>query len=106
MENDWIVAMQEEFISFEHNKVWSLFKRPTKEHNVIGTNWIFKNKKDENGIIIRNKASLVAQGYSWVEGLYFDEIFALGARLKSIRILLAYAAFNVFTLNQMDVKSA
>ena len=86
--------------------MWSLVERPTTDHNVIGTKWIFKNKQDENGVIIRNKARLVAQGYSQVEGLDFGETFAPVARLESIRILLAYAAFNGFTLHQMDVKSA
>ena len=86
--------------------MWSLVEIPTTEHNVIGTKWIFKNKQDENGVIIRNKARLVAQGYSQVEGLDFGETFAPVARLESIRILLAYVAFNGFTLHQMDVKSA
>ena len=105
MDNDWLVAMQEELNRFTHNKVWSLVKRPTQEHNVIGTKWIFKNKQDGNGVIIRNKARLVAQGYSQVEGLDFGETFAPIARLESIRILLVYATFNGFTLHQMDVKS-
>ena len=76
MDNDWLIAMQEELKSFERNQVWSLVKRPTTEHTVIGTKWIFKNKQDENGVIIRNKARLVAQGYSQVEGLDFGETFA------------------------------
>jgi hypothetical protein len=76
MDNDWLVAMQEELNSFEHNRVWLLVKRPAKEHNVIGIKWIFKNKQDENGVIIRNKARSVAQGYSQVEGLDLDETFA------------------------------
>ena len=57
MDTDWLVAMQEELNSFERNQVWSLVKRLTTEHNVIGTKWIFKSKQDENGVIIRNKAS-------------------------------------------------
>ena len=106
VDGDWLVAMQEELNNFKRNKVWALVKRPNKEHNVIGTKWIFKKKQDEHGTIIRNKARLVAQGYSQVEGLDFDETFAPVAHLESIRILLAYAAFNGFTLHQMDVKSA
>ena len=62
MDNNWLVSMQEELNSFERNQVWSLVKRPTMEHNVIGTKWIFKNKQDENVVIICNKARLVAQG--------------------------------------------
>ncbi|KAL5769722.1 hypothetical protein ACOSP7_013876 [Xanthoceras sorbifolium] len=56
--------------------------------NVIGTKWIFKNKSDENGNVVRNKARLVAQGYTQLEGVDFDETFAPVARLESIRLLL------------------
>ena len=66
---DWLNAMHEELNIFEHNKVWRLVPRPTGNHNVTGTKWIFKNKQDAHGIIIRNKARLVAQGYSQVEGI-------------------------------------
>ena len=75
-------------------------------HNVIGTKWIFKNKQDAHGIIIRNKARLVAQGYSQVEGIDYGETFAPVARLESIRMLIAYASHHNFKLQQMDVKSA
>ncbi|KAK1641643.1 hypothetical protein QYE76_059448 [Lolium multiflorum] len=70
------------------------------------TKWVFKNKQDEHDIVIRNKARLVAQGYSQVEGVDFGETFAPVARLESIRILLAFAAHHGFKLQQMDVKSA
>nr|GEY48055.1 retrovirus-related Pol polyprotein from transposon TNT 1-94 [Tanacetum cinerariifolium] len=73
---------------------------------IIGTNWVFRNKLDENGIISRNKAKLVAQGYNQQKGIDYDETFALVARLESIRILLAYACALDFKLFQMDVKSA
>ncbi|KAK1644032.1 hypothetical protein QYE76_061837 [Lolium multiflorum] len=65
---DWVIAMQEELECFTRNEVWSLVERP-KDHriNVIGTKWVFKNKKDENGIVIRNKARLVAQGFAQIE---------------------------------------
>src|SRR3954469_21383376 len=77
--------MQDELTSFTRNGVWSLVERPSgQDHNIIGTKWIFKNKQDEYGNIIRNKARLVAQGYSQVEGLDFDETFAPVARLVSI----------------------
>jgi hypothetical protein len=61
---DWVISMQEELECFTRNEVWFLVERP-KDHriNVIGTKWIFKNKQDENGIITRNKARLVAQGF-------------------------------------------
>src|SRR4051812_39090451 len=103
---DWVVAMHEELNNFERNKVWKLVEKPKDCRNVIGTKWIFKNKQDENGIVVRNKARLVAQGFSQVEGVDFDETYAPVARLESIHILLAYASHHNFKLQQMDVKSA
>ena len=73
---------------------------------MIGTKWIFKNKSDEHGTVIKNKSRLVAQGYTQVEGIDFDETFASIARLEYIRILLAIASHLNFKLYQMDVKSA
>ncbi|GJZ15797.1 putative ribonuclease H-like domain-containing protein [Tanacetum coccineum] len=72
----------------------------------IGTKWIFRNKKDERGIVIRNKARLVAQGHTQEEGIDYDEIFAPVARIEAIRLFLAYASFLGFMVYQMDVKSA
>ena len=72
---------------------------------MIGTKWIFKNKSDEHGTVIRNKSRLVAQGYTQVEGIDFDETFASVAKLESIRILLAIASHLNFKLYQVDVKS-
>ena len=86
--------------------LWELVPRPTEEHNVIGTKWIFKNKQDANGVVVRNKARLVAQGYSQVEGIDYGETFAPIACLESIRLLIAYASHHNFNLQQMDVKSA
>jgi hypothetical protein len=81
-----------------------LVERP-KNHNVIGTKWVFRNKENEDGIVVKNKSRLVAQGYTQVEGLDFDETFAPVARLEAIRILLAYACSRNIKLFQMDVKS-
>nr|ABN08974.1 gag-pol polyprotein, putative [Medicago truncatula] len=97
--------MQEELNQFKRSEVWELVPRPN-DINVIGTKWIYKNKSDENGIITRNKARLVAQGYTQVERLDFDETFAPVARLESIRLLLGVACILKFKLFQMDVKSA
>ncbi|GKD48163.1 uncharacterized mitochondrial protein-like protein, partial [Tanacetum coccineum] len=72
----------------------------------IGTKWVFKNKKDERGIVIKNKARLVAQGYTQEEGIDYDEVFAPVARIEEIRLFLAYALFKDFMVYQMDVKSA
>jgi len=101
----WIHAMQEELHQFERNDVWELTRLP-KQQNIIGTKWIFKNKKNEEGTVIRNKARLVAQGFSQIEGIDFDETFAPVARLESIRILFAIACHFKIKLFQMDVKSA
>ncbi|CAH9132817.1 unnamed protein product [Cuscuta epithymum] len=104
-DSDWINAMQEELTQFERNQVWELVPRP-KHQNVIGTKWVFKNKADEEGNIVRNKARLVAKGYCQEEDIDFDETFAPVARLEAIRIFLAYAAYNDIKVYQMDVKSA
>ena len=85
---DWVMAMQEELNNFTQNEVWSLVERP--KQNVIGTKWVFRNKQDENSMVTRNKARLVAQGFTQIEGLYFGETYAPVARLESIRILLTY----------------
>jgi hypothetical protein len=74
--------------------------------NVIGTKWVLKNKQGEDGEVVRNKAHLIAQGHSQVEGLDFGETFAPVAHLEAIRILLAFAVSKGFKLYQMDVKSA
>ncbi|GJW38393.1 putative ribonuclease H-like domain-containing protein [Tanacetum coccineum] len=72
----------------------------------IGTKWVFRNKKDKRGIVVRNKARLVAQGYTKEEGIDYDEFFAPVARIEAIRLFLAYASFIGFIVYQMDVKSA
>nr|GFA97679.1 putative ribonuclease H-like domain-containing protein [Tanacetum cinerariifolium] len=72
----------------------------------IGTKWVLKNKKDERGILVKNKARLVAQGHTQEEGIDYNEVFAPVARIEAIRLFLAYASFMGFTVYQMDVKSA
>jgi hypothetical protein len=104
-DESWVIAMQEELNKFVRNDVWTLVPQP-KSQTIIGTKWVFRNKMDENGIVSRNKARLVAQGYNQQEGIDYDETFAPVARLESIRILLAYACAHNFKLFQMDVKSA
>jgi hypothetical protein len=73
--------------------------------DVVGTEWVFHNKQDKYGVVIRNKSRLVTKGYSQVESLDFDKTFASVGRLESIHILLAYATHHDFKLYQMDVKS-
>nr|GEX64340.1 retrovirus-related Pol polyprotein from transposon TNT 1-94 [Tanacetum cinerariifolium] len=77
----------------------------TPDKSVIKTKWIFKNKKDESSLVIRNKSRLVAVGYSQQEGIDYDETFALVARIEAICLFLAYAAHKDFTVFQMDVKT-
>nr|GFB63304.1 retrovirus-related Pol polyprotein from transposon TNT 1-94 [Tanacetum cinerariifolium] len=102
---DWVSAMQKELDQFARLKVCRLVPRPEGK-SVIKTKWIFKNKKDESSLVIRNKARLVAVGYSQQKGIDYDETFAPVARIEAIRLLLAYAAHKDFTVFQMDVKTA
>ncbi|GJZ09688.1 putative ribonuclease H-like domain-containing protein [Tanacetum coccineum] len=78
----WIEVMQEELLKFKVQEVWTLVKLPNGKQ-AIGTKWVFKNKKDERGIVIKNKARLVAQGYTQEEGIDYDEVFAPVARIGS-----------------------
>ncbi|GJU46028.1 putative ribonuclease H-like domain-containing protein [Tanacetum coccineum] len=101
----WIEAMQDELLQFKLQKVWTLVDLPYGKR-AIGTKWVYRNKKDERGIVVRNKARLVAQGYTQEEGIDYDEVFASAARIEAIRLFLAYASFMNFVVYQMDVKSA
>nr|GEX23276.1 retrovirus-related Pol polyprotein from transposon TNT 1-94 [Tanacetum cinerariifolium] len=105
IDDSWIVAMQEELNQFIANDIWKLVPQP-RNMTIIETKWVFRIKLDENGIISRNKARLVAQGYNQQEGIDYDKTYAPVARLESIRILLAYACALDIKLFQMDVKSA
>ncbi|GJV89010.1 hypothetical protein Tco_1532948 [Tanacetum coccineum] len=104
-DESWVEAMQEELLQFQIQNVWVLVDCP-KGVRPIGTKWVLKNKKDERGIVIRNKARLVAQGYTQEEGIDYEEVFAPVARIEAIRLFLAYASYMGFTVYQMDVKSA
>nr|GFC06942.1 putative ribonuclease H-like domain-containing protein [Tanacetum cinerariifolium] len=99
------VEADEELLQFKIQNVWTLVDCP-KGVRPIGTKWVLKNKKDERGIVVRNKARLVAQGHTQEEGIDYDEVFAPVARIEAIRLFLAYASFMGFTVYQMDVKSA
>nr|GEU66654.1 hypothetical protein [Tanacetum cinerariifolium] len=91
--------------SVQDAKVWVLVILP-KRKRAIGTKWVFKNKKDERGIVVRNKARLVTQGHTQEEGIDYEEVFAPVARIEAIILFLAYASFMGFMVYQMDVKSA
>ncbi|GJY77422.1 putative ribonuclease H-like domain-containing protein [Tanacetum coccineum] len=104
-DSSWVEAMQEELLQFKLQQVWILVDLPNGK-KAIGTKWVFRNKKDERGIVIRNKARLVAQGHRQEEGIDYEEVFAPVARIEAIRLFLAYASFMGFLVYQMDVKSA
>ena len=96
--------MNDELDQIEKNQTWELVLR-TKGMNVIGSKWIFKNKFNEDGKLIRNKARLVCKGYAQVEGIDFEETFAHVARLEAIRMFLEFSCYKNFKEYQMDVKS-
>eukprot|EP00253_Pinus_taeda_P005995 PITA_05995 len=95
--------MDEELEQIEKNNTWELAPRP-KDKNVIGTKWIFKDKLNENGEVIRNKARLVCKGYAQQEGIDFKENFAPVARIEAIRMFLALSSFQKFkTLQDFQI---
>ena len=103
-EENWIYVINEEIEQIERNNTWSLVPRP-EDKNVIGTKWVFRNKLDENGTVTRNTARLVCKGYAQEEGIDYGETFSPVARLEGVRTMLAYAAYKIFKVYQMDVKS-
>ena len=105
VDENWMIVMQEDLNQFERSEVWELVPRPQNQ-SVIGTRWVFRNKINENGIIVRNKARLIGQGFNQEEWIDYEETLAPVARLEAIRMLLAFACFKDFVLYQMDVKSA
>nr|GEV31114.1 hypothetical protein [Tanacetum cinerariifolium] len=104
-DKSWVDAMQEEFLQFQIQKAWVLVDLPFGK-KAIGTKWVYRNKKDERGFVVRNKAGLVAQGHRKEEGIDYDEVFAPVARIEAIRIFLAFASYMGFIVYQIDVKSA
>ncbi|GKA45138.1 putative ribonuclease H-like domain-containing protein [Tanacetum coccineum] len=104
-DESWVDVMREELLQFKIQKVWILVDLPYGK-KVIGTKWVYRNKKDERGVVVRNKARLVAQGHRQEEGIDYDEVFAPVARIEAIRIFLAFASYIGFIVYQMDVKSA
>ncbi|GKF11342.1 putative ribonuclease H-like domain-containing protein, partial [Tanacetum coccineum] len=97
--------MQDELLQFKLQKVWVLVDLPYRK-KVIGIKWVFRNKRDERSIVVKNKARLIVQGFRQEEGIYYDEVFAPFARIEVIRLFLAFASYMGFTVYQMDVKSA
>ncbi|GJU43499.1 putative ribonuclease H-like domain-containing protein [Tanacetum coccineum] len=104
-DESWVEAMQEELLQFKLQQVWILVDLPFGK-KAIGTKWVFRNKRDERSIVVKNKARLVAQGHRQEEGIDYDEVFAPVARIEAIRLFLAFASYKEFLVYQMDVKSA
>nr|GEW45152.1 hypothetical protein [Tanacetum cinerariifolium] len=96
----WVEAMQEELFQFKTQKVWVLVDL-SHGKRAIDTKWVYRNKKDERGIVVRNKAILVAQGYTQEEGIDYEEVFAPVERIDAIRLFLAYTSFMGFMVYQM-----
>ena len=90
-DENWVNAMNEELDQNEKNQTWELVPSP-KNKNVIGTKWVFKNKVNENGKVIRNIDKLLCKGYAQVEGVDFEGTFAPVARLEAIIMFLAFAS--------------
>nr|GEV36755.1 integrase, catalytic region, zinc finger, CCHC-type, peptidase aspartic, catalytic [Tanacetum cinerariifolium] len=105
VDSAWIEAMQEELHQFDRLHVWELIDKSFGK-NVIRLKWLWKNKKDKDQTVIRNKSRLVAKGYAQEEGINFEESFALVARLEAVWIFIAYVAHKYFPIYQMDVKTA
>ncbi|GJS91762.1 retrovirus-related pol polyprotein from transposon TNT 1-94 [Tanacetum coccineum] len=97
--------MQDELNQFKRLNVWELVERPVRR-NIIGVKWLWKNRTYAENTIIRNKSHLVVKGYLQEEGIYFEESFALFARLEAVRMFIAYATRKNFTIYQMDVNTA
>nr|GEW53804.1 hypothetical protein [Tanacetum cinerariifolium] len=102
--NNLETSITEELLQFKMQKFWILVDLPHGKR-AIGTKWVYINKKDEKGIVVRNKTRLVAQGHTQEEGIDYEEVFAPVARIEAIRLFLAYASFMGFIVYQMDVKS-
>nr|GEV44061.1 retrovirus-related Pol polyprotein from transposon TNT 1-94 [Tanacetum cinerariifolium] len=102
--NNLETTIQEELLQFKLQEVWALVDLPNGK-KAIGTKWVFRNKKDEGGIVIRNKARLVAQRHTQQERIYCDKVFAPVARIEVIRLFLAYASFKDFMVYHMDIKN-
>ena len=104
-EEVWNKAMEEEIKMIEKNNTWELVDRP-KNKEIIGVKWVYKSKLNSDGSIKKCKARLVANGYSQLPGIDYNETFALVARLDTIRTLIALATQKRWRIYQLDVKFA
>ena len=102
---NWVTAMESEMKSLKENETWDLVPRPSGV-NIVGSRWVFKIKRNSDGSIQRYKSRLVAQGYTHVEGVDYNEVYSPVARFSAIRSLLAVAKANDYEIHQMDVATA
>src|SRR3954465_13866122 len=100
----WLEAMKSEIYSMYTNKVWTLVDIP-EDRKAVENKWIFKKKTDADGNMSVYKARLVAKGFRQIQGVDYDDTFSPVAKLKSVRILLAIAAYYDYEKWQMDVKT-
>src|SRR3954466_1901391 len=103
--NKWLEAMKFEMESMYENQVWNLVDLP-HDRKVVENKWIFKRKTDADGNVTVYKARLVVKGFRQIQGVDYDETFSPVAMLKSVRIMLAIAAYFDYEIWQMDVKTA
>ena len=101
----WEEAMKEELEKLIRRSTWRIVPKP-EGVNIVGSKWVFRLKKDVNGNVTSHRARLVAQGFTQVHGIDFDDTFAPIARMVSIRTVLALAARHDWEIHQVDVKSA
>jgi hypothetical protein len=100
----WVDAMVEEYDSIVKNSAWEIVPRLI-DKSVVGSRWIYKVKQAVDGSVEKYKARFVAQGFSQIEGIDYDETFAPVARYSSIRSILALSAQMGWHIHQMDVKT-
>jgi hypothetical protein len=102
---EWRAVMMEELGSIKENKTWSFVDLP-RGQKAIGLKWVFKLKHDEHGDVVKHKARLVAKDYVQRQGIDFDEVFALVARMESVRVMIILTAHLSWSVHHMDMKSA
>jgi hypothetical protein len=102
---EWEVAMENEIQSIEKNKTWTLTDLPLGQ-KPIGLKWVFKLKKNAEGVVMKHKARLVAKGYVQKHGIDYDEVFAPVAIIDTVKLLLSLAANRGWEVHHLDVKIA
>ena len=101
----WRKYMQEEIIALENNGTWTMKDLPPGKR-ALGSQWVYRNKYDSNGLLDKHKSRLVVLGNHQREGIYYTEAFAPVAKMVTVRTFLAIAASKHWELHQMDVQNA